>query len=240
MALAVQRGVIGWSVVALASIAASVGVSMRLAALPPPELDVNMLFVPPPAVTRGAAAGYENLIADGLWLGLIQYYGDRVSADNKTMVNLGPMFDLITDLDPNFWFAYWLGAWALGDNHEAQSALRLLAKGERLHPDDYNYPYLQGFIDFLFLADYGKAAQDFTRASTKPNAERFARTMAARMLQKSGQDQQALGIWESMYAHAQDNLTKRIAKRNIDRIHDEMTGKRKRAFPVGHREGEAL
>ncbi|MDB5096091.1 MAG: hypothetical protein JWM80_512 [Cyanobacteria bacterium RYN_339] len=225
-----------WAVAGVACFLVSIQAQWAHARIPPPEVDVNMLFVPPAELTRGMATGYENLIADGLWLGLLQYYGDRLTnedANRRHAVNLAPMFGLITDLDQRFWFAYWLGGWALADNHEGEKAIALLEKGEKLNPDDYNYAYLQGFIHFLERKDYPAAYQAFERATRHPDAPRFAKTMAARMLQKEGLDQQALQIWRGIYETAQDRVTKDIAKRNLDRIEAEMRGAAARAFKVG-------
>lgn len=232
--MARAAGTARWVGFGLASLAASIAVVVELGKIPPAEVDFNMLFVPPRALVQGLASGYENVAADGLWLGLIQYYGDRVMMkyDDRKFENLEPMLDLITDLDPRFYFAYWLGGWALGDNGQSAAALKLLEKGERLNPNDYQYPYLEGFIDFLFDKNYARAAKDFQRAADMPNAERFARTMAARMLQKQGLDEQALSIWTSLYQHAPDKATRDIAKHNVERIQDEIAGKRKRAYNV--------
>src|SRR5688500_17008747 len=108
-----RAGWLKWAAAGVLAAGSMVGAQLQLERVPPPVLDVNMLFVPPDTLTKGLAAGYENMVADGLWLGLLQYYGDRVVRDDKRCVNLAPMFQLITDLDPQFWFAYWLGAWAL-------------------------------------------------------------------------------------------------------------------------------
>jgi tetratricopeptide (TPR) repeat protein len=232
-----------WAICGLTAFALSVEAQWAHRRLPPPELDVNMLFVPPPEMTKALATGYRNLIADGLWLGLLQYYGERLvqqSAERRRAVNLAPMFNLITDLDQRFWFAYWLGAWALGDNQEPDAAIALLQKGERENPQDYNYPYLQGFIQFLERKDYPSAYQAFMRATSFPDAPRFAKTMAARMLQKEGMDAQALQIWQGIYAAAQDKVTKDIARRNVERIQAEMKGQAPRAFKIGQpKPGEA-
>lgn len=223
---------IKWAIAAALSAVAAVGIQFELASLPKRELDVNMLFVPPPQLTRHLASGYQNLAADGLWLGLLQYYGDRVVWDRNHMVNLAPMFDLITDLDPQFWFAYWLGAWALGDNREPAKAVALLQKGERKNPGDFNYPYLQGFVQFLFNKDYHTAGECFTRAAGMHDAPRFARTMAARMFEHQGKEDLALQIWQNLYQNAKDTNTRQIAKRNVERILAEMAGKHPKAFKV--------
>lgn len=238
------HGTLPWALGAIVSLGLSIGSAAVVRSYPPREIDVNMLFVPAPAMMKSGATGYDNMLADSLWLTLLQYYGERYFMKSTEMVNLDAMFNLITDLDPKFWFSYWLGAWALGDNKQADAALRLLDKGERLNPDHLHYPYLQGFIRFLFLGDYGGAAACFERAATKPIAEwddqkRFARSLAARMYQKQGKDTLALQIWENI-AKSPDRATADIAKRNVARIKEEIAGKRQKSFSPGAREPGSL
>lgn len=221
---------LGWAAAALLAAASMVGAQTQLERVPPPVLDVNMLFVPPETLTKGLAAGYENLVADGLWLGLLQYYGERVVKDDKRCVNLGPMFQLITDLDPQFWFAYWLGAWALEDNHETDAAVALLRKGAAKNPEDYNYPYLEGFIQYLARHDRLAAARAFEQAAGLPGAPRFAKSMAARMYEEQDQGALALSIWRSLAENAGDRHTREIAQRNVERILKELAGQAPKAF----------
>lgn len=219
-----------WAAALVFCSAAGVGAQIELEHAPPPVVDVNMLFVPPKQLTLGGASGYQNILADGLWLGLLQYYGERLGVDQaKKTMNLPAMFDLITDLDPQFWFAYWLGAWAIGDAGEHDAAVALLDKGQRLNPQDYNYPYLLGFVHFLYRHDYAAAAAAFEHAATLPDCPRFASTMAARMHQRQGQDHLALAIWKNLYDKATDKTTKQIAKNNVERIEAEMKGLRPRS-----------
>jgi hypothetical protein len=207
-----------------------VGGQWKLEQVPPPRVDVNLFFVPPAGLTEGLAAGYQNMIADGLWLGLLQYYGDRLVHVNKHAVNLDAMFELITNLDPKFYFAYFLGTWALSDNHQPEAACALLNKGQRLNPTDYNYPYLRGFVQFLFQHDYAAAAKSFAETTRYPGAPRFAWTLQARMEQTEGKDDLALSIWRGLAERAPDENTRAIAKKNVERILAEISGQRPRAF----------
>lgn len=228
-----MRGWLGWAIGLVVSLGCAIGSTFVARSFPPRELDVNMLFVPPPQMVKKGAAGFDNVLADSLWLTVLQYYGERYFSESRAMVNLDAMFGLITDLDPKFWFAYWLGAWALSDDHQPEAAIKLLQAGEAKNPDYLHYPYLQGFIYFLYLHDYVSAGQAFERAGTKPIAEwedqkRFCRTMAARMYQRQGKDGLALKIWQNLYANAAEKSLKDIAKRNVERIQAEMRGERKK------------
>lgn len=225
-----MAGWLKWAAAGVLATGAMFGAHMQLERMPPPVVDVNLLFVPPPALTKGLAAGYENMVADGLWLGLLQYYGDRIARTGTKAVNLAPMFALITDLDPRFWFAYWLGAWALEENDEEQAAVALLRKGAEKNPEDYNYPYLEGFIQYLALKDRPAAAKAFERASRLPGAPRFAKSMMARMYEEQDQDSLALAIWTSLAEGAEDPHTRDIAKRNVERIMAERAGRTPEPF----------
>jgi tetratricopeptide (TPR) repeat protein len=192
-----------------------------------------MLFVPAESVVKAGVSGYDNLVADALWLSLIQYYGDRYFSPDRQMHNLDRMVGLITDLDPKFWFAYWLGAWALADNLQVDAALRILERGEERNPQEANFPYLQGFIQFLVRSDYPAAAACFLRAAEKPildwpEQQRFARSMAARMYRQGGQTELALQLWRGLYEQAGDKALRDIAARNVARLEAEITLKKSR------------
>jgi hypothetical protein len=228
-----MASVVKWVVAGVLAAGLAAASNWRIESLPEPSVEYNILFVPPEKLVTEAASGFDNLIADGLWLGLLQYYGDRVVSDDHKFMNLPAAFRLITRLDSHFWFAYWLGAFALGDSHEPDAAITMLRWGEQNNPDDYNYPYLAGFVNFAFAKDHQAAANCFERSATKPNASRFARTMAARMYQTEGQDALALGMWQSVLKGAEaegDKSLIAIAKRNVSRIQQEMAGLRKPAF----------
>lgn len=223
----------GWTIGLVVAMGCAIGSTTVARSYPARELDVNMLFVPPAELMKKGAAGFDNVLADSLWLTLLQYYGERYFSDSREMVNLDAMFMLITDLDPKFWFAYWLGAWALADDGQAARAIVLLQSGEARNPDFLHYPYLQGFIHFLYLNDYVTAAACFERAYLRPVEEwdgqrRFCKTMAARMYQRQGKDELALRIWQTMYKTSAERAIKDIARRNIERIEAEMRGERKK------------
>lgn len=219
-----------WLLGAALALGLAFGAQRGLERVPPPRVDVDLLLVPPPALVKGAATGFENLVADGLWLGLMQYYGDRVTRSERRAANLKPMLDLITQLDPKFEFAYWLGGWALLDNGEPEAAVSLLSAAARANPQDWRYLYWRGMLRFLGTADYLAAAADFKKVQAIPGAPRFAGALEARMYQTAGRDEFALGVWRSMAESATDGATREIARRNLARVKEELAGKRPKAF----------
>lgn len=218
-----------WLIGAAAALALAVLSQRGLERVPPPQVDANLLLVPPEALVTGLASGYENLAADGFWLGLLQYYGDRVAIDHHA-VNLAPMFKLITRLDPHFEAVYWLGGWALLDNGEPDAAIDLLTSAIASNPEAWQYPYWRGMLRFLGQGDYLEAAKDFKAVQAYPGAPRFAAGLEARMYQTAGHDALALAMWQGLAESAQDKATRAIAQENLQRVKDEIAGKRPRSF----------
>jgi tetratricopeptide (TPR) repeat protein len=208
------------------------GLQFSLSMLPPPRVDVNLLFVPAKNAVMMTKTGYDNLIADAYWLGLLQYYGDRIVKDDKRTVNLDKMFDLITELDPRFYDAYFLGSWALADNGQGPAAVKLLQKAAKHDPTNAQYPFLEGFVEFLGNRNGQAAANAFMRSSQLPGANPRCIPLAARMLQTEGSDLLALDMWRKMEKNSTEKSLKEIAKRNVARIQKEIAGQSKRAFKL--------
>src|SRR5690606_36664604 len=124
---------------------------------PPPPTET--VWLPPAPLVQVLSVGYRNLVADALWLQVIQYYGGKVKADDARMPNLWPYFDAITTLDPGFTDAYFFGSFLLADDLERPDlVLHLLDRGRRhhlaaddgmVHPDAWRFPYQMGFVHYF-------------------------------------------------------------------------------------------
>ena len=86
------------------------------------EIEERKFNLPSPEITKTAALGYDNLIADLLWLQFIQYVG---GVEVKYLPEMSSLLNNIVALDPKFVKAYVFGAHCLSDNHEFGSAFDL-------------------------------------------------------------------------------------------------------------------
>ncbi|MDJ0796801.1 MAG: hypothetical protein QNJ51_08170 [Calothrix sp. MO_167.B12] len=115
--------------------------------------------------------GYANLIANWVYLGFLQYFGDEVARE-KTGYDLSPeYFTVIIDRDPRFIKAY-LGLSTSASMYAAmpQKAVKLTEKGLKYlkpkvpHGSYYVWRY-KGIDELLFLGDSQAAKTSFANAS---------------------------------------------------------------------------
>lgn len=175
------------------------------------------VFLPPPEITKRLVLGFDNIVADFLWLEVIQYYGGRIEK-NKPMPDLYSLFDTITTLDPKFIFAYIFASYVLSDWNNKNNALLILKKGMEQNPDVWILPYQAGFVYYLYFKNHLKAAQYFEIASTKPGAPELPARLAAMLYTKVGEKEIAYNIWLHVYNTAVDKYIKERARRKLIKL----------------------
>lgn len=195
-----------------------------------PPLPVETVWLPPAPLVGVLSFGYQHLVADALWLQVIQYYGGKVQAKDQQMPNLWPFFDAITTLDPAFNEAYFFGSFLLADDLQRPDlALHLLDRGRRhhlsavgsdaaVHPDAWRFPYQMGFVHYFFRNDKREAARYFQMASDTPGAGPIAGRLAATLAEDVGEREQAERLWLEIFRTAKDPYTKERAARNLLRL----------------------
>lgn len=174
------------------------------------------LSVPPPQVAR-VALGFENLVADSLYMRFASYWGYQLT-HGRRFHNLGPLLNLIVDLDPRFKPAYDLGSLALADSGQVDAAVALLEKGARHHPTDYWFPYQAGFTLFFFGGDYLRAAGYFERSAALPGAPPEARYFVARMYEQATRKDLAVQVWQRILESSADPSVRQVAKNSLARL----------------------
>jgi tetratricopeptide (TPR) repeat protein len=87
---------------------------------------------------------------------------------------------------------------------EPERAIQLMEYGIKNNPDDWKLYYDLGFVYYMNLKDYPKAADAFERGSLIPNAHPFMRVLAAQMAQHAGEFDTARMLWSATYQNSQD------------------------------------
>lgn len=178
-----------------------------------------LLFLPTGDYLSAASLGYQALIADALYLWSIQYYGHQVAAQGREY--LWRIFDVITDLDPQFEDAYLTGALMMGsDLGDAPMALRLLEKGATQNPDGWIYPLESGYYAWMSLGDHELAAQFFDRAAALPGAPDAIGRMRAGMAEFAGDQRAALALWAEVYEGAREEGDAKIESIAWQHVYD--------------------
>jgi tetratricopeptide (TPR) repeat protein len=169
----------------------------------------DVLFVRSPETVKRLSLGYDGLMADIYWTRAVQYFGSRHQREMHDFTALAPLLDITTTLDPKLIVAYQFGANFLSPKPPfgaamPQAAIALVEKGIQANPDAWKLYYELGFIYYMELKDYSKAAEAFERGSNVPGAHPFLKILAANMAQHAGDNQMARAIWRTTYETAQD------------------------------------
>jgi tetratricopeptide (TPR) repeat protein len=188
-------------------------------ARPQATLD-EVLFLNSPKVIKRASLGYDGLVACIYWTRAVQYFGDRHRTYATSYNLLAPLLEITTHLDPHLVVAYEFGSTFLASKppHGAgqpDRAIDLMEYGIRNNPDNWRLYYDLGFVYYMELKDYKKAADTFERGSHVPNAHPFLKVLAAQMAQHAGEYETARMLWSATYQTSQDHQIRENAVEHL-------------------------
>jgi hypothetical protein len=197
------------SAVLASSLAASVFFAQKVSAARPQAALDDVLFISSPSMVKRMSLGYYGLMADIYWTRAVQYFGGRRHAGARSYASLYPLLEITTTLDPKLMVAYQFGANFLSAPPPQgagmpEKALRLVDYGIQQNPTAWKLYYEKGFIYYMEMKDYVKAAQAFEEGSKLPDAHPFLRVLAANMAQHGGDAEMARALWTTTYETTQD------------------------------------
>lgn len=147
-------------------------------------VEKNLLITLPTHIVCNATLGFNNLIADILWLQFIQYFGEnnylkRTGSTKYDFSFTYKYIDVITALDPGFGYAYWFGAFAIADEMERPDlAIKLLDEGIKNNPKNWWLPYTACVMEMMYNNDFVAAAKYAEIANkVKPDNPKLKRIM---------------------------------------------------------------
>lgn len=202
------------------SLAASSLVLHRVDQLRPQATLDEVLFLSSPQVIKRASLGYDGLMACLYWTRAVQYFGSRHHSHAASFNLLGPLLEITTHLDPHLFVAYEFGSTFLAPKPpdgagQPERAIDLIEYGIEHNPDNWRLYYDLGFVYYMDLKDYKKAAETFQRGAQVPNAHPFLKIMAAQMAQHAGEYQTARMLWSATYQTTQDKQIKQNAMEHL-------------------------
>jgi tetratricopeptide (TPR) repeat protein len=169
----------------------------------------DVLYISSPKAVKRLSLGYDGLLADLYWTRAVQYFGGGRGAAANHYRLLAPLLEITTTLDPHLVVAYQFGANFLSPKPPIgagipDKAIELVNYGIQNNPDNWKLYYELGFIYYMDVKDYLKAADAFARGSQVPDAHPFLKVMAAQMAQHAGDRQMARALWTTTYQSTQD------------------------------------
>ena len=204
----------------LLSLTASSLLLHRIDQLRPQATLDEVLLLSSPSVIKRASLGYDGLMACIYWTRAVQYFGSRHHNFAPSYNQLAPLLEITAHLDPHLLVAYEFGTSFLAPKPpdgagEPERAIELMEFGIQNNPDNWRLYYDLGFVYYMELKDYKKAAETFDRGSRIPNAHPFLKILAAQMAQHAGEYQTARMLWSATYQTTQDEQIKSNAYKHL-------------------------
>ncbi len=175
----------------------------------------RFMYVPQGEYLRIAVLEYRQVVADLLWIQVVQAMGERrVSEEAGRWI--AHALDVITTLDPLFVRVYEAGGIALTTLVVlTEESNRLLEKGIRYNPEVWRLPFYLGFNYYFELYDDRKAAEYIARASRLPGAPAYLVSFATQLYVSARTPQVAVDFLGQMYTQTTDENVKRVLEQRL-------------------------
>jgi tetratricopeptide (TPR) repeat protein len=204
--------------IAVAALAVLFEASRGVEGLSQKKHRLEVLYLPSGQFIAQASIGYRNIAADILWFRMVQYYGGYRTGENDLAL-FGHLVDVITDLDPQFTFAYVFGALIIAEDlGHFKDGIAFLEKGMLSNPVDWSLPFELGFLNYVYARDYDRAVECFERAAKLPGAGSQAARFAAFAAGKAGHVETSIAMWEELARTSDNRYIRELAERYIERL----------------------
>jgi len=163
---------------------------------------------------------YTPLLADFYWTRVVQFYGNKHVRGDANLVELWPLLDITTTLDPNLIIAYRFGAIFLSQHApdgagRPDLAIQLIERGLKANPDYWRLYEDLGFIYYFDMKDYEKASEAFLEGSKNPKALIWMKIMAAKIAAEGESFEISYFLWHDIYTTTTDPQVKKNAETHL-------------------------
>lgn len=197
----------------------------------------EVLYVPDVRTSRIVGLGYDQAMADLLWIRTLGYFAQHFTSDREYRW-LEHFIEQIIELDPKFRKVYhWAGANVLYGRRFTNSNVRLSNRFYKQaldrFPDDYEAAYRLGLNYYIEMnakdAEEKRVFKEIglsylEMAANRPKAPARIRSLVASISGKLGKQQVAMQYLIDLYLQATDERTKLELKARMDALRDELGG----------------
>ncbi|HEY3347179.1 MAG TPA: hypothetical protein VGK71_06110 [Nitrospirota bacterium] len=174
----------------------------------------SFLYLPDADHLKIASLGYENTVADILWIKVVIQSGEK-KISSRGYDWMYKALDTLTTLDPVFVTPYEMGALMLtivADKVDLSD--KLLEKGVIYNTDVWQLYFYLGFNKFFFDKDYLAAAKNMEKAASIKGSPPYTSLLASRLYVQAEDPVYALDFLEKMYSSSKDErMREEIGKR---------------------------
>lgn len=184
----------------------------------------SFLYLPSGTFLKGAALGYDEMLADLLWIKAIGYFGGQIRTD-RNYTWLAHLLDVVTTLDPLYQYPYEFGGIVLAaEVGEVDKSIALLKKGmKNVSRNDPRYWYFPFFLAYDYMYhkdDYLTAAHYLEQAVKFPQSPPYLPRLVARLYANADSPEVAVTFLQEMIkATEKQDLRDRLKERLDQVIH---------------------
>lgn len=176
------------------------------------------LYLPSGKFIEQTSLGYREVAADWVWFQAVQYFGGYAK-NQHDLAYFNGLIDIVTDLDPQFDFAYIFGAVVMSqDMGDLERGVEILKKGMHHNPTDWKYPFEIGFLYYVGPRETERAARYFELAAKLPGGGDQARRFAAFVHSKAGHEETSIRMWEELANESEEPYMRELARRYIEKL----------------------
>jgi len=180
----------------------------------------ELMYLPSGKVLKIVSLGFDEVVADILFIRMIDYFGKHSSSD-RTYVWLYHMADLVTDLDPKFRFPYIFAGLMLNlEANQFDNARKIIIKGMNQFPNNWYFPFTLGINYFFHDGDFLRAADSLEDASKLPDAPDYLIGFAKKLRKKAATKEEALDFLKHLDEVFGDESISAILKERIKEIEE--------------------
>jgi hypothetical protein len=173
-------------------------------------------FVPSVTSLRLISLGFDQLLADVMWLQFIQYVGDNVACKADDGSRASAMLDVVTTLDPHFEKAYFFIATVVGgEEHDPQGADKLLQRGIDNNANNWYIPFIAGINQYLFAHNETQAAKYYRMSAKFPDAPPWLAGQATILEAHIPSNIKAINVWQKILDSAKDSAVRQRAREEL-------------------------
>lgn len=170
-----------------------------------------------PTLLRVISGPFKGLMADYLLLKATVFMGGVWEVTDEDRETLYTLLKQSLHLDPLFfqtgYYVQGLLSWREGFHEKAVELLKYQAERREW---DWEPMFYLGFNLFFYLNDTQQAITYLQAGADRPGAPLIMKTLAARLLHRSGQTLTAIGFLKTMMEQAEDEPTKAIYAKRLE------------------------
>lgn len=167
-------------------------------------------------------APYKHLLADYYWIQATHATGEAKTQEEYR--DLYYYVDMVTDLDPDFRYAYVFGGVIIPYNYgrehwtNTEESTALLRKGLKRFPNDVYLRTLLAYNLSFFHKQYRPAAKLLEETSKLPGAPKYLVPLATRLYAQSGDIDAGLELANSLAASSADPDTRKAFETRVKEL----------------------